>query len=502
MAPDHDAQNQQPEELALKIPEEWYRTMIQTANEGIWLIDANAHTLYVNHRMAAMLGTSPVAMTGHAVFDFTFPEEQSEHLDRIRHNIAGASERFDCRFRRTDGSELWVLGSTSPLHDSQGNVVGALGMFIDVTERKRVEEALRRSETRFRKLVESNIVGITIADLSGAIHEANAVFLTMLGYSQEELLAGKVRWDDITPPEYRERDVQAVQTLRTTGVVGPYEKAYIRKDGSLVPVLVGVVLLDERLTIAIVLDISERKELERRKDEFISIAGHELRTPLTIIKGNLQLAVQRLLRLQQQQALPEETITATSTILILLRRALHQANVEQRLIADLMDVSRIQANKLELSPARFDLVPLVREVAENQRLSAPRRLIQLDLPAGPVPVFADHHRIGQVISNYLTNALKYSPEDQVVEVGLRLEGQYARCWVRDHGPGLSLESQKHLWERFYRAPEVKVQSGSGAGLGMGLYICRTLITLHNGSVGVESAPGKGSTFWFTLPLYP
>src|SRR5579883_1702050 len=484
MAPDRSPQNQQPEQLALKIPEEWYRTMIQTANEGIWLIDANAHTLYVNNRMAAMLGTNPASMIGHAVFDFTFPEEQSEHLERIRHNIYGASERFDCRFRRTDGSELW-----------------ALGMFIDVTERKHMEEALRRSETRFRKLVESNIVGITIADLSGAIHEANAVFLEMLGYSQEELLTGKVRWDDITPPEYRERDAQAVQTLRTTGVVGPYEKAYIRKDGSLVPVLVGVVLLDERLTIAIVLDISERKELERRKDEFISIAGHELRTPLTIIKGNLQLAVQRLLHLQQQPALPEEAITATSTILTLLRRALHQANLEQRLISDLMDVSRIQANRLELSPERFDLVLLVREVAENQRLSAPRRLIQLDLPAGPVPVFADHHRIGQVISNYLTNALKYSPEDQVVEVGLRLEGQYARCWVRDHGPGLSLESQKHLWERFYRAPEIKVQSGSGAGLGMGLYICRTLITLHNGSVGVESAPGKGSTFWFTLPLY-
>ena len=491
-------------EPPLKIPQEWYRAMIQTANEGIWLIDAAARTLYVNDRMATMLGASAAEMTGQTVYEFTFPDEQGEHLERIHHNIYGTSEHFEARFRRKDGSELLVLGSSSPLQGSQGTVVGALGMFTDITERKRMEESLRHSEYRFRRLVESNIVGITVSDLQGAIFEANEVYLAMLGYTREELLAGKVRWDDLTPPEYREADAQAIQSLRATGVAGPYEKAYIRKDGNLVPVLAGGVVFDEEqgLVLAIVLDISERKALEQRKDEFISLASHELRTPLTSLKGNVDLAAQRLQRLQQQPWLPAAAAPALQNIGALLQRALRSLDMQHRLISDFLDVSRIQANTLELSPAPCDLVPLVRETVENQRLSAPERELRLALPADPVLVIADRDRIGQVVTNYLTNALKYSAEEQTVQVGLCVEDQRACVWVQDHGPGLSPEAQKQLWQRFYRASEVKVQSGSVGGLGLGLYISRTLISLHNGTVGVQSAPGQGSTFWFTLPLVP
>src|SRR5262249_12831034 len=117
-------------------------------------------------------------------------------------------------------------------------------------------------------------------------------------------------------------------------------------------------------------------------------------------------------------------------------------------------------------------------------------------------ILADADRIGQVVTNYLTNAIKYSPEDQGIQIGLRVEGRAARVWVQDHGPGLSPEAQAHLWERFYRAAQGKAQRGALGGLGLGLYISRTLIRLHHGQVGVQSEPGKGSTFWFTLPLAP
>jgi signal transduction histidine kinase len=138
---------------------------------------------------------------------------------------------------------------------------------------------------------------------------------------------------------------------------------------------------------------------------------------------------------------------------------------------------------------------------EALRLANPQRTIDLHvLAAGPVPVVADVDRIGQVVTNYLTNALKYSPEDQPVAVRVAVMGAVARVAVTDHGPGLPPREHERIWQKFYRAEGVRVQSGSGSGLGLGLHICKTIVEAHGGLVGVESAVGKGSTFSFTLPL--
>jgi signal transduction histidine kinase len=128
-------------------------------------------------------------------------------------------------------------------------------------------------------------------------------------------------------------------------------------------------------------------------------------------------------------------------------------------------------------------------------------MITLHLPRRtPLMLLADADRIGQVITNFLTNALKYSPEDQPVAVQVRTHGATVRVEVRDHGPGIAAEYHARLWERFFRVPGINHQSGSGLGLGLGLHICQTIIERHHGTVGVTSAPGKGSAFWFTLPL--
>jgi signal transduction histidine kinase len=172
-----------------------------------------------------------------------------------------------------------------------------------------------------------------------------------------------------------------------------------------------------------------------------------------------------------------------------------------RLVNDLVDVSRIQAGRLELHVARADLTAIVRDAVEEQRQAAPARTLALQLPTERcVSVIVDADRIGQVVTNYLTNALKYSPEDRPVDVGITVDRHEARVWVRDEGLGLPPEEQEGIWERFHRAQGIEVQSGSGIGLGLGLHICRTIIERHQGQVGVESARGTGSTFWFSLPL--
>jgi PAS domain S-box-containing protein len=244
------------------------------------------------------------------------------------------------------------------------------------------------------------------------------------------------------------------------------------------------------------------REANRRFDEFLSIASHELRTPLTTIKGNIQLALRRLQTFQRQefenaQALKEKLERIESP----LSYAEQRSSVQNRMISDLLDVSRIQANRLVLVMKPCNLVDIVRSSVRDERHAAPNREITLEILTDKhVPIIADADRISQVIHNYLSNALKYSPAHQPVNVRIEREGAMARVSVSDKGPGLSPQEQQRVWERFYRVKGIEVQSGSGIGLGLGLHICRMIVEYHNGQYGLESAVGTGSTFWFSLPV--
>ena len=173
------------------------------------------------------------------------------------------------------------------------------------------------------------------------------------------------------------------------------------------------------------------------------------------------------------------------------------------MMADLLDVTRIQSDHLELHETPVDLVEVVRHCVDEVRLGWPERSMTLEAPDVPVPVRVDADRIRQVVINYLTNALKYSAPTTPVVVSVRAMGGEARAQVRDWGPGLSQEQQRTIWERYTRVPGVPVQDdprASGGGLGLGLYISRMIIQQHLGEVGVESTVGQGATFWFTVPL--
>ena len=328
--------------------------------------------------------------------------------------------------------------------------------------------------------------------------------------------------------------------------------------------LVGIVMERARLT-------REREEArtrgaglaeaKRQMDEFLGMASHELRTPLTTVLANVQLARhtlraqirereranaeeeavkvggseraprdhhgsydagRRSLHTEAAPALPAqgantEAEPKMARIGRFLERSEQQIHRLNRLVGDLLDVSRIQAGKLELRREPCDLLAITRENVEAQRSAWPDRTITLDvdLPARDkaLLVDADPDRISQVVTNFVTNALKYSPPDQPVTVRVRVvrantssqgsqssRGDAVRLEVRDHGPGLSAEQQAHLFERFYRVPGVAQQSGSGVGLGLGLFICKTIIERHGGAIGVDSVPGDGSTFWCTLPM--
>jgi signal transduction histidine kinase len=178
-------------------------------------------------------------------------------------------------------------------------------------------------------------------------------------------------------------------------------------------------------------------------------------------------------------------------------------NRMNRLIEEMLAMSAIQSGRLAFHLIPCELGPIVREAVNDQRAQHPQRSIVLDVPDTPVMVLADAYRMGQVVTQYVSNAVKYAPEEQPIIVRLAALGYQVRVTVHDGGPGLPPDEQERIWEAFYQAPGVEAQNGSAIGLGLGLYICRTIVQRHGGQTGVESVAGhNGATFWFTLPLAP
>ncbi|HZS76415.1 MAG TPA: ATP-binding protein [Ktedonobacteraceae bacterium] len=396
-----------------------------------------------------------------------------------------------------------------PTYNTRGEVDGILVHAVEVTEQVQARQLVQEREQRLTALLESTGDGIYGLDAEGRCTFINRAGAEMLGYTPDELLGQQMHRmihhhrSDGEPYPYEACPIVAA-TTRSEGTRIDTEVLW-RKDGTSFPAEYTSypIVNNGKIIGAVVtfLDITERKALEQSRDAFIGMASHELRNPITSIKGNLQLAELRLERLlRQTKDLPEEVSKSLVDTSGLLARALRQTGTQIRLINDLLDLSRLQVGKLELSFSLCDLTSIVRETIADQRAASPGRTIIFEQEeAEPIFVQADADRIGQVVSNYLTNALKYSPASEPVTVGMLIQNQEVHVWVRDHGPGLTLEQQQQVWGRFYQVPGVQVQSGSGQGLGLGLYICQTLISRHNGKVGVESKKGEGSTFWFTLP---
>jgi signal transduction histidine kinase len=259
-------------------------------------------------------------------------------------------------------------------------------------------------------------------------------------------------------------------------------------------------------------EIVALRKLQAQMDEFLSVASHELKTPLTGLRGNAQLLTRRLRKVRLDTDDPaagtrdwrDELRRMVAMEGAAAQRLEHSIDRLGRLVDDLLDDARIHEGRLELRLAPTDLAAIVRAAVDEQQHLVGPRTVHLEMPGDgqPVPVVADAGRIEQVVSNYLTNALKYSQEARPVAVGLSVDGQAARVWVRDAGVGVPPDEQGAIWDRFHRAMGITVQSGSDVGIGIGLHICKTIIERHGGQVGVESAVGQGSTFWFTLPLDP
>lgn len=251
-------------------------------------------------------------------------------------------------------------------------------------------------------------------------------------------------------------------------------------------------------------DATALRETVQHLEEFLAVAAHDLRSPLAVAMGHLQLTQRRFTRQRGQlDSLYPEFTSPFEAIRKGLSESLRGVQQLAQSVAVLLDVAKASAGRLELKRQRCDLVELVHRQVHSQRIAAVHRDIRLALLTDlPMMVNVDAVRVGEVVANYMTNALKYSAEERPVEVEVSMRDDVARVAVRDGGPGLSPREQERVWERYYRVPGVEPISDNseGSGLGLGLHICKKIVEKHGGAVGVESMLGAGSTFWFTLPL--
>ncbi|HTK08254.1 MAG TPA: PAS domain S-box protein [Ktedonobacteraceae bacterium] len=258
--------------------QEQYRTIVQTANEGIWLVDQEARTLFINDRMASMLGYSVEELLGRAAVDFVFPEDLALVQEHMQHNLQGSFEQFDTRFRCNDGSTLNVLACTSPVRDGQGEIMGSLGMFTDLTERKLEEQA----RLRLAALVESADIPIIGKTLEGIITSWNRAAEQTYGYSAEEVVGQPITL--IFPPDRQEEFGRIMKQINEGKQVGLYETVRQRKDGTTLPVSVSISPIYNREgqiigASSIAHDITERK-LIQAQERFLTRVSKALASTL------------------------------------------------------------------------------------------------------------------------------------------------------------------------------------------------------------------------------
>jgi PAS domain S-box-containing protein len=394
------------------------------------------------------------------------------------------------------GRARWVrtVGSVEVL---DGRTVRIFGVLQDITERK-------RGDARLRRLVDSNAQGVMFWSREGRIAQANDAFLRIVGYSREEFEAGQIGWASLTPPEFAEVDRRGLEEIARHGVCMPVEKAYIRKDGSLVPVMVGAASFEDSPDegVCFVIDITERKQVEaslreaihraeeasRAKSDFLANTSHEIRTPMNAVIGLSYLLGQTALDEPQRQLLAKVDLASKSLLGVL---------------NNVLDLSKIEAHELIVDHAPFSLAHLLRDLGDIMAMHAQAKGIAFAIDAQdglPDALEGDVTRLGQVLTNLLSNAIKFTDRGHVGLRVRRLDAAPPRVRlgfeVEDTGIGIAAEVQARLFAPFVQADASITRRFGGTGLG--LSIVKHLVTLMNGEVGLHSQPGAGSTFTVTL----
>jgi two-component system sensor histidine kinase VicK len=376
--------------------------------------------------------------------------------------------------------------------DSSTNELGPTELSTNIQEQKSLLAALQLAEERSAMLaaiVDSSDDAIISKNLNGVVTSWNLSAQRIFGYSAEEMIGESIM--KLIPKDRAEEEPKILSVLKSGQRVDHFETQRVTKQGRLIDVSLTISPVKNTTGKIIGLskiarDITDKKLEEQRKNDFIAIASHELKTPLTSVRSYIQLALAKARN--SSDAFTEN----------ILSRAEVQTTRMVAMIHDFLDLSRLEDGKMSLNLSRFTLVQLMDDLMAEAKILAPGHIITYQ-GCTNLEIYADREKISQVLSNLLSNAVKYSLAGTFVRIDCTREQNNVSINFTDQGVGIDLLDQPRLFERFYRVKNEQLKNVSGFGIG--LHLVSEILKLHGSEIRVKSQPGKGSTFYFILPVY-
>ncbi|MGV3704314.1 MAG: PAS domain S-box protein [Arcticibacter sp.] len=475
---------------AIEMQKLLYEAITSNTPDLMYMFDLDYKFIYVNKAVLDMWGKTWEQAIGKGLRENGYEDWHASMHEREIDQVVATKQRIrgEVAFpHATLGKRIYDYIFV-PVFDEAGEVIAVSGTTRDITEIRKAEAAISESELRFRNMAEGSGILIAFGSESGEITYFNQAWSELTGKSTQELLA--FGWADLVHSEDKEPYLNLYMDSLRKQVPYTGEYRILSKSGEyrwLLTFASPRFEPDGSFTgfIGSSLDITERKQNEQRKNDFISMVSHELKTPLTSTISYVQVS--------HKKALADGDMLTAG----MLERASKQLGKMTTLINGFLNVSRLEAGKIYIDKRPFDMAVLMKEVEKGIVPEASSHRI-LFAPVEETWTSVDKDKIEQVINNFISNAIKYSPAGSTIHISCVSQDGYARVDVKDQGIGIKPEDQEKLFDRFYRVEGLHNKSISGFGIG--LYICKEIIERHGGQIGVSSTPGVGSDFWFTLPL--
>jgi PAS domain S-box-containing protein len=501
-------------ERSLRESEARFRTLANSAPVLIWMSGPDRMVTYFNQGWLEFTGRTREQELGHGWQEVIHPDDlrpcleqyDASHESRLPYTV-------EYRLRRRDGVYRWMIETGVPRSSADGEFLGFIGSCLDITERKEAGEALRRAHDELSALVEASPQAIVGFDGDGRVVSWYGGAERMFGWSRAEVVGQEL----MNIPSDRIAESQELHDRMMRGEeLGGVETIRRRKDGSLIEVAISTAPLHDSAgkisgLVAVYSDLSANRRAaeeqrarqmaeaaNRAKSQFLANMSHELRTPLNAIIGFSELLEDRTFG-----GLNDKQVRYVGNILASGRHLL-------QLVNDILDLAKVEAGRLTLELVAFPPAQAIGEVQQLvESLAIGKRLtVQVETPADLPELTADRSKFKQMLYNLLSNAIKFTPEGGRIRVTARVVAadpssgadRRIQVSVADTGIGIAAEDQERIFLEFEQVGSVVSREESGTGLGLAL--TRRLVQLHGGAIWVESSPGVGSTFTFSLPLEP